>query len=245
VPFNGIDPRVIDREQAEYEEADAITVPSIFSRRSFIEMGVPQEKLRVLPYGVNLGRFSKVASPDPHRFDILFVGGMSLQKGIPYLLQAYLNLQHPGKSLTFAGAPSPDLISSMQRRQLWPTDAKVLGHVPQADLKHLMSRSHVMVLPSVQDGFGMVMAQAMASGCPVIASRNTGAEDLFEDGIEGFVVPIRDAGALSEKLQWMADHPADRDAMGQQALRKVRGLGGWQDYGQRAIGILQELAGHA
>jgi glycosyltransferase involved in cell wall biosynthesis len=166
---------------------------------------------------------------------------MSLQKGVQYLVQAYQKVQHPAKSLTFVGAPSPELIALLAARSLWPSDARVLGHIPQTELKNLMSRSHVMVLPSVQEGFGMVLAQAMACGCPVIASANTGGEDLFSDGQEGFIVPIRKADSLAQRLQQLADQPEERNIMGQRALARVQSVGGWRSYGQRAMTIYQDL----
>jgi alpha-maltose-1-phosphate synthase len=241
LPFYGIDPRTVDREEAEYAEADAITVPSTFAFRSFIEQGVPAKKLALLPYGVNVGRFQPVAVPDGNRFDVLFVGVMSLQKGIQYLVQAYQKITHPAKSLTFVGAPSQALITILRQRGIWPSDAKVLGHVPQTELKRIMSRSHVLVLPSIQDGFGMVLAQAMACGCPIIASKHTGAEDLISDGCEGYIVPIRDANALSERLQKLADCPDLRSSMATQALTKIHKIGGWNSYGEKAMAIYDEV----
>lgn len=241
MPFVGIDPRTIAREESEYEEADCITVPSTFVYRTFVEQGVSANKLRLLPYGVDLSRFQPVDKPDSQRFDILFVGGMSLQKGVQYLVQAYQKINHPAKSLTFVGSPSASLIEALKARGLWPQDAIVLGHMPQIELKQIMSRSHVLVLPSIQDGFGMVMAQAMACGCPVVASNHTGAEDLFTDGVEGFIVPVRDVTALTDKLQQLADEPTLRDEMGEKALRKVQNLGGWGDYGERAMQIYKEV----
>lgn len=241
MPFAGIDPRTIAREEAEYAEADVITVPSIFAYRSFIEQGVSAEKLSMLPYGVNVSRFQPVAEPVEGRFDVLYVGAMSLQKGIQYLVQAYQKINHPNKSLTFVGAPSTEIISLLSARGLWPADTKILGHMPQTELKNIMSHSHVLVLPSVQDGFGMVMAQAMACACPVIASRNTGGEDLFTDGDEGFIVPIRDVQALTERLQQLADNPEQRYGMAQRALARVQSLGGWCDYGNKAIASYGEV----
>lgn len=241
VPYAGIDPRAVAREEAEYAEADCITVPSSFAMRSFLSQGVPFSKLRLLPYGVNLSCFQPMAKPDSSRFDVLFVGGMSLQKGVQYLVQAYQKINHPAKSLTFVGAPSQDVISLMTKRDLWPSDARVLGHMPQTELQNVMSRSHVMVLPSIQEGFGMVMAQAMACACPVIVSHNTGGEDLFSDGQEGFTVPIRDVNALNERLQQLADQPDLRATMGQRALARVQSLGGWHDYGEKAMSIYAEL----
>jgi starch synthase len=241
IPFGGIDPRVIDLEESEYAEADCITVPSTFALRSFVTAGVALEKLRRLPYGVNLSRFEPCGSPDPDRFDILFVGSMILRKGIPYLLQAYEQLQHRNKSLTFAGQPDQRLIDAMKARGLWPVDARVIGHVPQRQLKELMSRSHVLVLPSIEEGLALVLAQAMSCGCPAIATEHTGAQDLFEDGKEGFIVPIRSIDAIAEKLQRLADQPELRAGMSNAAVSRVRLLGGWRDYGRRALEVYAAL----
>jgi starch synthase len=240
-PYEGIDPRIIDRELREYEAADCITVPSGFNVGSFVKRGVAASKLRRLPYGVNLSRFHPVGEPAADRFDILFAGGMHLRKGVPYLLQAYRDLKHPRKSLTFAGAPSQDLIELMRARGLWPEDARVLGHVPQQQLKEIMSRSHVMVLPSIEEGLALVQAQAMACACPVIGTDHTGAQDLFEDGQQGYIVPVRQAGAIAERLQQLADDPDLRKRLSQQALLRVRGVGGWQSYGEQARAIYQGL----
>lgn len=238
--FPGIDPRAIAREEAEYDEADCITVPSSFVLNSFLDQGVPANKMRLLPYGVNLSRFQQVAEPAEGHFDILFVGGMSLRKGVQYLVQAYQRISHPAKSLTFVGVPSQELIAMLKVRGLWPTDARVVGPMPQAELKNVMSRSHVMVLPSIEEGLALVQAQAMACGCPVIASRNTGGEDLFSDGHEGYSVPIRDVDALAERMQHLADHPEERAVMGRRALERVRSIGGWRNYGDKAMAIYGE-----
>lgn len=241
MPFDGIDHRAIEREEAEYAQADCITVPSTFAWQSFVDQGVAPDKMRLLPYGVNLSRFAPCDAPDPARFDVLFVGAMTLQKGVPYLLQAFNALRHPSKSLTFAGTISPQVIERMKALGLWSEAIQLLGHVPQPELKRWMSKSHVLVLPSVQEGFGMVMAQAMACGCPVIASENTGAHDLFDDGAEGFIVPIRDAQSLADRLQRLADEPDLRARMGANALDRVSRMGGWRDYGQRALSTYRAL----
>jgi glycosyltransferase involved in cell wall biosynthesis len=241
IPYAAIDPRIVDREESEYAEADCITIPSTFALRSFVMAGVAPDKLRRLPYGVNLSRFEPSGSPDPDRFDILFVGGMSLRKGVPYLIQAYGQLQHRNKSLTFAGLPDDGLIASMKARSLWPDDARVIGHVPQNQLKELMSRSHVLVLPSIEEGLALVLAQAMSCGCPAIGTEHTGAADLFEDGKEGFIVPIRSVDAIVEKLQRLAEQPELRARMSEAAVSRVRLLGGWRDYGRQALSTYAAL----
>ena len=240
-PYEGIDARAIAQEESEYAQADCITVPSRFVLRSFLEQGIPESKMRLLSYGVNLSRFQPTAQPASDRFDVLFVGAMTLRKGVQYLVQAFNQVKHPQKSLTFAGTTSAALMAQLEARGMWPANARCLGHVPQAELKDLMSRSHVMVLSSIEEGLAMVMAQTMACGCPVIASQNTGAEDLFTDTQEGFIVPIRDVGALTNRLQQLADDPALRNAMGQRSLERVRSMGGWNDYGSNALAIYREL----
>ena len=245
MPYAGIDPRNIEREEAEYAQADCITVPSNFVMQSFIRQGIPASKLRLLPYGVNLTRFHPTTRPNANRFDVLFVGAMSLRKGVQYLVQAYQQLQHPAKSLTFVGTPSHALVAMLQKRKLWPTNVRVLGHMPQSDLKNIMSRSHVLVLPSLEEGLAMVQAQAMACGCPVLASEHTGSADLYTDGCEGFTVPVRSVEALTQRLQQLADNPAARTAMGQKALQGVSKVGGWSSYGDNALSIYQSLHHHA
>lgn len=243
VPHNRIDPRTIAREEREYALADIVTVPSTFAYRSFVEAGIPASKLRLIPYGVNLNRFRKVDDPDPTTFDVLFVGCVSLQKGIPYLLQAFARLVHPGKRLTIVGHGSRQMMAWLHARGLVKDGDRVqfTGTMPQPELKRIMSRSHVMVMPSVQEGLALVQAEALACGCPVIGTVNTGAEDLFTDRVEGFVVPIRDVDALVARMQALADNPRLQRRMSTAALARVSDLGGWSTYGENVAALMEEL----
>lgn len=231
-----VDPRIIVREEAEYEQADAITVPSEFARRSFVEMGVPAEKLHRIPYGVRLDRFHPVGEPPAERFEVLFVGSASLQKGVPYLLQAFAQVRHPHKRLRIVGGLSQDLRQTLAR--LPQEHVEFVGRLPQDRLPAVMSTSHVKVLPSIQDGFGMVLSQAMACGCPVICSVNTGGPDLVTDGVEGFIVPIRSPEAIATRLQQLADDPALQRRMREAALARVHTIGGWHEYGEAWTNLL-------
>lgn len=235
-----VDPRIIAREEAEYAQADAITVPSEFARRSFLEMGVPAEKLHKIPYGVELDRFRPVADPPTDRFEVLFVGNVSLQKGVPYLFQAFAQVRQPRKRLRIVGNLSRELPQVL--RQLPKENVEFIGHVPQNQLPNLISSSHVMVMPSVQEGMALVQAQALACGCPLICSTNSGGEDLITDGIEGFIVPIRSPEAIATRLQQLADDPALRQRMREAALARVRHIGGWHVFGNRWVELLLLLS---
>jgi glycosyltransferase involved in cell wall biosynthesis len=228
-----------DREVAIYEIADAITVPSTFAARSFIESGIPKEKVHVIPYGVRLERFHSVAEPPSDTFEVLFVGQVGLRKGVPYLLQAFAGLRHPRKKLTIVGPVSPDLHHVLER--LPQDQVEFAGSQPQTQVARYMSSSHVMVLPSIEEGLALVQGQALACGCPVIASTNTGSEDLFSDGVEGFIVPIRDPDALRARMQQLADDPQLQLQMREAALKRVRDLCGWQQYGDSWVSLLETM----
>jgi len=233
------DVRDIQREEQIYEIADAITVPSSFAARSFIESGVPANKIHIIPYGVRLEKFKRTEEPPTDRFQVLYAGTVSLRKGFPYLLQAFAQLWHSTKRLRVAGAIHPDMKTLLG--QLPQDQVEFLGPVTQERMPELMSASHVMVLPSIEEGLALVQGQALACGCPVLCSTNTGGEDLFTDGIEGFIVPIRDVPALTDRMQRLADDPALQLKMSEAALRRVSTLGGWEDYGDRWETLLKAL----
>jgi alpha-maltose-1-phosphate synthase len=233
------DIRDIVREEKIYELADAITVPSDFAARSFLESGLPASKIHVIPYGVRLAKFSRTGEPPPGRFEVLFAGSVSLRKGIPYLLEAFANVHHPAKRLRVAGPIHPDMKSVLGR--LPQHHVEFLGAVPQEQMAELMSTSHVMVLPSIEEGLALVQGQALACGCPVIASTNTGGENLFTSDKEGFIVPPRDAKVIEERMQQLADDPALQSRMSEAALNRVKTLGGWNDYGDQWEILLKTL----
>jgi starch synthase len=233
------DIRDIVREEKIYELADAITVPSDFAARSFLESGLPASKIHVIPYGVRLAKFSRTGEPPPGRFEVLFAGSVSLRKGIPYLLEAFANVHHTAKRLRVAGPIHPDMKTVLGR--LPQHQVEFLGAVPQEQMAELMSTSHVMVLPSIEEGLALVQGQALACGCPVIASTNTGGENLFTNDKEGFIVPPRDAKAIEERMQQLADDPALQSRMSEAALNKVKTLGGWNDYGDQWEVLLKTL----
>jgi glycosyltransferase involved in cell wall biosynthesis len=240
IAFEPVHPRMIAREEAEYAQADAITVPSHFAARSFIESGVDPAKLHVVPYGVDLGHFQ----PTVHRdrdFRVLFVGQLSVRKGIGCLLKAFRQAKLPDARLVFVGSPTGETKALLGSDLL--DDVEFTGALSREQVAAQMSRASVMVLPSVEEGLAMVQAQALACGCPVIATVNSGAEDIFEDGKEGFIVPARDADAIAQALTLLY---RDRDllhAMSQAGRQRMEQIGGWDRYGAQIIALFESLLG--
>jgi starch synthase len=236
-------PRIVGREEAIYDMADAITVPSNIAKRSFIAMGVPEAKVHVIPYGVRLDKFRPEEMPREGAFDVLFAGQVGLRKGIPYLLEAFQRVKHPKKTLTLVGHMQDDLRPLLARLPL--DNVTLTGSISQGELARRMSSSHLFVLPSVEEGLGLVQGQAMACGCPVLSTTATGAEDLFTDGVEGFIAPERNIEALAERMQQVAEDGALRARMSAAALERVKSMGGWDRYGAAWDEMLHDLTGVA
>lgn len=235
------DPRDTAREEELYSMADAITVPSSFAARSFVAMGLDPAKVQTIPYGVRLERFRPVSDPIAGRFDVLFVGSVGLRKGVPYLLDAFARVKHPRKRLRIVGALSREFPPVLER--LPKDNVEFLGLRPQDEVARMMSKSHLLVLPSIEEGLALVQGQALACGCPVLATTNTGGEDLFTDGVEGFIVPIRDADALLQRMELVAGDPALQHQMRTAGLERVKRIGGWDTYGDKWEALLKSLTG--
>ena len=243
IPYRGIDRRIVDRELQEYHACDRIFVPSSFAYRSFVEKGVPEAKLAKIPYGVDLTLFRPV--PKAHDiFRVIYVGALSLRKGIADLLEAVCPLRLPGFEVWLIGSCLPEVRPFLQK---WEGRYRYLGVIPRKELYRYYSQGSVFVIASIEEGLALVQAQAMACGLPVIATTNTGAEDLFTDGVEGFIVPIRDPDAIREKVLYLYERPEVRQEMSRAALRRVRTLGGWETYGSMVVrayeGALESLGG--
>ncbi|WP_225309470.1 glycosyltransferase family 4 protein [Larkinella humicola] len=227
--FRGVDPRVIEKEEIEYEQADRITIPSEFVKKTFIDQGVRESKLSKIPYGARLERFYKVAEPDTDKFKVLWVGNVCLRKGFMYALHAFQNLRHPNKEFVVIGTVESEIKQLLIGQNL--DKVFFLGLIPNVQLPRMYSTASVFIIPSLEEGLAMVQGEALACGCPVIASVNSGAEDLFKDGQEGFIVPIRNPAIMTEKLMQLADDPALRDSMSVAAIECVKSMGGWDRYG--------------
>jgi len=240
VTFDAIDDRMVEREEKEYEVADAISVISSFARETFVAQGLAAGKLWLNPLGVDLAQFQPEAiARREDRLEILFVGGIALRKGIFYLLDAVQRLEIPFR-LRLAGMPDVSCRDFVAARRN-PDRIEFLGHQGTAAVRRLMSESDVLVLPSVEDGFGMVLLQALACGCPIIASRHSGGPDLVESGKNGFLVEPGNSDDLKEKLMAALQLKA-RPEIRQYCVESVRtfcGAGGWRGYAARYASELE------
>lgn len=188
-----------EREKQEWALADRVVAGSEFVRSGLVKCGVPAKKIRVVPYGVDTRHFSSLSTCSSDRRNgvlrVLFVGQVGLRKGIPDLLQALGRFGSGELDVRIAGFITQDA-GKLERAG---KGVRFLGPVPRSDMRHLYQWADVFVLPSIVEGSATVTYEALAMGLPVITTLNAGS--LVQDGVDGFIVPIREPDALAEALR--------------------------------------------
>ena len=201
--------RRIERELAL---ADRVIVQSRFSESSLIARGVLADKLIRIPLGVDVRRFQPASSKAAHPFRVLFLGQVMLRKGVQYLLEAWRQLDWRDAELWVVGNALPDGQLVLKRYADLP-GLRVMGHVP--DQLAAFQSADVFVAPSVEDGFGLTVTEAMACGLPVIVSDHVGAADLVTPDESGFVVPYDNIAGYVMALETLRANPDRARQMGQ------------------------------
>lgn len=222
-------PVILRAEAEEHALATRIMVGSSFARDALAAEGVDAGRITVNPYGVDWSAFARplpAVAARPFRF--LFAGSVLTRKGVPVLLDAWRGLRRGDAELWLAGGVAPAL------RALLPDlpGLRVLGRVPNADMPALYAQADVLVLPSLQEGFSLVLLEALASGLRLVATPNTGAADLLDDPALGSLVECGSAGSLRAALERELARGPDRDAIRSGALR-LQTRFSWSAYGRR------------
>jgi glycosyltransferase involved in cell wall biosynthesis len=218
--YNWFPEEELARRREERELADAVLCASSFTKESLIAAGVEAGKIFVEPYGVDQTMFAPSKEKYP-RFSVVWAGSYTHTKGIGYLLEALARSPVPGIELILAGHPyGADPVARYENR----VRVRRLGFLSRRELGNIMARCHAHVFPTLVEGFGRNLIEAMAAGLPVITTPNCAGPDLIEDGVTGFIVPIRDVDAICEKLAWIFDHEQEAVEMGARARIRVSSL---------------------
>jgi glycosyltransferase involved in cell wall biosynthesis len=218
--YNWFPEEELERRREERQLADAILCASSFTGDSLIEVGVEPRRIFVEPYGVDQTVFAPCTEKFAN-FSVVWASSYTQTKGIGYLLEALARAPVPGIELVLAGYPyGTDAVARYEDR----VRVRRLGHISRRELSEVMGRCHAHVFPTLVEGFGRNIIEAMASGLPVITTANCAGPDLIEDGVTGFIIPIRDVDAICEKLAWIYDRPQEAIEMGQRARDRVASL---------------------
>lgn len=225
----------LERSLKEYEWADYILVPSQFAYDSFLEQGFAPERLLLIPFGVDTERFRPAEKSKGKRpFRVLFVGQINLRKGTVYLLQAWQQLGWTDAELYLVGRTEQRSASIFQPWRNLP-GVHWLGYVSEP--VRMYQEADVFVFPSLEEGSALVTYEAMACGLPIITTSHAGS--VARDDREGFIVPIRDADALAERLETLRNDTNLRQKMGQAARQRTVKFT-WKTYQENLCRSLQQ-----
>lgn len=234
---------VIKKELLEYMEADYISVPSYFVKKTFTDKGIPEEKIFVNPYGASkfFSTKSKEFNKKNKKFTIVYLGTLSIRKGLIYLFEALQLLQIPLDrfEMWFIGSVEPALRPTIEkyRKDNW----KFLGHVNHYDLEKYLVQCDIGIQPSLEEGLSTVIPQLMACGVPLIATPNTGGENIIVNGKNGIIVGIRDPQAIAKNIQNLYQNPGRLADLKKAATDSIQNGFTWDDYGTRYINFLKNL----
>jgi glycosyltransferase involved in cell wall biosynthesis len=225
------------RKDQELALADVIFVASTFTKKTLETYTGYLPEIKVIPYG-----FPEVLMRNNYlplinrKLKILFVGGLSQRKGLSYLFESIIGLENEVE-LTLVGHKAVDdcevLNKTLQLHNWIPS----LSH---DEVLSCMREHDIFVFPSLFEGFGLVISEAMSQGIPVITTDRTAGPDLIEDGVDGWIVPAGSSKAIRQVLEAVLQRPTLVEKMGIKAQEKAQ-TRPWSVYGQEmaeAISLL-------
>ena len=216
-----------ERKDAELALADVVFVASAYTRQTLSQAADFKGTVVVVPYGSPTFLPAIAARPPASagKLRVLFVGSLGQRKGLSYLFDA-CRLVQSAVSLTVIGQkplePCPVLDRELAAVRWIPS-------CPHQQILAEMAAHDVFVFPSLFEGFGLVLLEALAMGLPVITTAHTAGPDLIHEGVEGFIVPIRDSAAIAARLELLHREPARLAEMSEQARRRAAEFS-WANY---------------
>lgn len=224
----------LSRKDDELQLATRVLVASTFTKQTLSEAPC-SAKIDIVPYGAPPPLSNEITIP-AERLKVLFAGSLGQRKGLSYLLKA-IELLKNDVELTLLGRKAASgcvpLDAAVRKHRWLPT----LDH---AGVLREMQSHDVLVLPSLFEGFGLVILEAMSQGTPAIVTDHTAGPDVIENGNDGFIVPIRSAPAIAEKLELLASDRERLMSMKAAAKAKAQSLG-WETYRQRLVKVAREV----
>ena len=205
-------PWMIAREEREYALADVLCVPSTFAKQTCIQEGVVPDKVALVLLGVDTRAFrpsldviesrcARIISGEPLR--VLGVGTISFRKGVWDLAEILKVLRSEPFSFRFVGPIESQAAPVVSRLRDYAT---FLPAQPQKDLPSHYAWGDVFLLPTIEDGFQLVLGQAAAAGLPILTTSHGAGLDLVHEGMTGWVLPVRNPGDFVQRLRWCHEH---------------------------------------
>lgn len=229
--------RVKARLKREAALCNWLLAPSHWVAKSYVRQGATEAKIYVLPYPTGAGPVHREdRSGRYHSIRILSVGSVSVRKGQYYLVEAVKRLNFASATtkyeLTLVGSPEPRYFNILlNMRQIFQHRM----HVPNERMIEFMREFDVFVLPSLEDGFGIVVGEALQAGLPVVTTTNSGAAEAITNGVNGYTVGARDSVALSDAIAAAANLKVEPGFVSHGQVRT------WAEYAERLVDIYRSI----
>lgn len=230
-PVHLVDPFLFELGAQGLKECKVVICPSA-SSASYLTARFGLNNIVVLPHGTDL---PSVWDSKRSEFVVFHLGQFGPDKGQNYLLDAWRKIELQKGRLLMACQNITGLSGT-------PPNCTVYGQISQSLKEELYAKAAVYVQPSVTEGWGLPVGEAMARGTPVIVTRGVGAADMVTDGEDGFIIPIRSVDAIAEKLKYFYFNPAEIERMGNNARKKAEQYD-WKLIEQRYAKLVKEVAG--
>jgi starch synthase len=215
-------------------QADHVLAGSQYVKDTMVAHGVDPARVTILQYGVDVERFKPKPEANDRWFRVLFVGQLTQRKGIKYLLEAVRQLKLPRLSLTLVGG----VVGSGKGLLPYRDYFKHVPSIPYDEVHRHFREADLFVYPSLHEGSALAVYEALASGLPVVTTPNSGS--VVRDGIDGFIVPIRDIDSLKKAILTVWEDREMRTEMGRNARRRSQRFT-WAVYRNRLGDLLHRL----
>lgn len=229
-------PDVLLKEEEEYRRAFRLLCPSEFTVKTFVDEGVPRERLARHTYGFDEKRYFPTTRDRSRKFTMLFVGVCAVRKGVHFALEAWLRSPaHRTGTFLIAGEFLPQYAQKLAGMLSHPS-VRVLGH--RNDVPELMRNSDVLILPSIEEGFGLVCTEAMGSGCvPVVSDACT---DVCRHMENALVHRVGDVDTLAEQISMLYQKPALLEKLREACLTTAPEVT-WTAAGEKLLKVYRDI----
>lgn len=219
---------ILKNSDKEMTLSSYFLVASTFVKNSLMFAGIKENRIKVVPYGVDIDKFSIVEDKSNlTQINFLFVGQLNSRKGIKYLLEAFSEFDEEDVQLTLVGRY--DEKSKWFQEFSGKQNIKFLGSLQHDQLTRVYNKSDIFILPSISEGMALVGLEALSTGLPLICSENSGVNDLIVDELNGFTIPAANTVELKGKIRWFIDNAEKIPQMKKNARNSVLKYT-WNDY---------------
>jgi glycosyltransferase involved in cell wall biosynthesis len=220
---------------------------SQYSKREIVSLGIDPGHITIIPPGVDRDNLEIHPKSKDDTVHIITLGNVASRKGTIHLVEAFAKLARPNTRLHIVGAPAWEHDSYFEMVKQAAKESGVAdrthfhGRLEQKHVNRLLSQADIFAMPSLQEGFGIALLEAMHFGLPVITTNVTALPELVEDGVNGLLVPPADPSALAQALLRLVDTPALRQTLGKAGRQRVEGRYDWTTTGHKFEQLMQRM----